>query len=377
MNRPVTSASNLFRRALCPGSQRMEAGLPEDDSPQSREGRLLHDFAAHPQLDRSFLKPFQRDLLERNDELIKSIMERLGRLCPSTPSPPASREVSLKNDMISGTPDLLVLFPQDDAALVNDTKFGAKIVERADLNLQLRAYAVLVYDALAQKPQPLRIFVSITQPRLGYDERISLAEYMSPDIELARNNIADILEASSREDAPLIAGEEQCRYCKAKLICPEFRRVFGDLALAVSEDGMSLLSLAKRRELIEKRLLELTDEEMTNIGRAITFAGYINDLWKEEARKRIAEGKLTDYFLSKPAKERKLIDPQRAIALLSLAKIQSREELLQICSIPLGKIEDAYRKTKGCTWKEAREKIDKILANVIETREEKPRVIRK
>ena len=61
--RAATSASNLFRRALCPGSERLEEGLPDEDSPESREGTLLHEYDANPQLDRSVLTPDQRDLL--------------------------------------------------------------------------------------------------------------------------------------------------------------------------------------------------------------------------------------------------------------------------------------------------------------------------
>lgn len=75
--RPVTSASNLFRRALCPGSERMEYGLPEEDSEQSREGRLLHDYSNRRELDRAFLTPSQRDLLALSDELVKTVTKRV------------------------------------------------------------------------------------------------------------------------------------------------------------------------------------------------------------------------------------------------------------------------------------------------------------
>jgi hypothetical protein len=55
MSRALTSASNLFRRQLCPGSARMEEGLPDEDSEMSREGTLLHDYAANSEYDTSFL----------------------------------------------------------------------------------------------------------------------------------------------------------------------------------------------------------------------------------------------------------------------------------------------------------------------------------
>jgi hypothetical protein len=75
MQRAVTSASNIHRRSLCPGSERMEAGLPDEDSEQSVEGRLLHRYAADPTADRKKLKPNQRDLLEINDRLIREVYE--------------------------------------------------------------------------------------------------------------------------------------------------------------------------------------------------------------------------------------------------------------------------------------------------------------
>lgn len=80
MNRPVTSASNLRRRELCAGSQRMELGLPDEDSEQSREGVLLHDYAAHPEYDRSTLRPDQRDLLERCDSMLEDVLRRINEL---------------------------------------------------------------------------------------------------------------------------------------------------------------------------------------------------------------------------------------------------------------------------------------------------------
>src|SRR5215471_18843839 len=59
--------SNLRRRYLCPGSGRMEAGLPDEDSPLAREGRLLHSYWANPEYDRGFLLPQQRDILRTAD----------------------------------------------------------------------------------------------------------------------------------------------------------------------------------------------------------------------------------------------------------------------------------------------------------------------
>ncbi len=374
MSRPLTSASNLHRRFLCPGSARLEHGLPEDDSEQSREGQLLHDYGAHPEYDRSVLPPNQRDLLDRNDSLIQTVLERVsGHLTDKEPS--IRREVTLS----TGTADMIAIFLDDHALLINDTKFGFKIVERADLNLQLRAYAVGAFDLFGIDEKmnlTNRAFVSITQPRLAYEERITLAEYMPEDIEASRQQIAEILAASEKPDAPLVPGDVQCLYCKAKLICPAFQKWLA-IPVATFPTLQTGLSKTAREAYLEKRLGELSDDQLEKTLVAVAFGNMIRPLATDEARKRIANGKLDNYHLGKPVEKRELVDSQRAIALLTLGKVATRDEILAMSSLPLGALEEAYRKRTGCTWKEAREKIDKILQSVIELKEEKARVIHK
>lgn len=376
MNRPVTSASNLRRRQLCPGSARMELGLPEEDSEQSREGVLLHDYDAHPEYDRSVLPPYQRDLLERNAMLKLTVSERLSKLLTDFPCDVMNNGAPLDNGLISGTPDSAVIYLKDLSGWINDAKFGYKVVERAELNLQLRVYSVLMWDA--NYPRLERIFVSITQPRLPYDERITLAEYKPEDIEKAREEITFILAKANKPDAPLIAGEEQCRYCKAKMICPEFQKTMTVPALAIQPE--KALSLAAREAYLEQQLAQIDDYGIEKLLLARAFANMISDPLLDEARKRkaISEDRLPNYFLTQPITKRQVVYVQRAIALLSLAKVATREEILAMFrSLPLGELEESYRKRTGCTWQEAREKINKVLASVIETHEEKPQVRRK
>lgn len=371
MSRPVTSASNLFRRQKCPGSARLEYGLPDEDSEQAKEGQLLHDYSAHPEYDRTVLRPDQRDLLDRNDSLIQTVLERVqGQLTDTAPV--LEREVKLS----TGTADFVAAFLDDMAVLINDTKFGFKVVERADLNLQLRAYAVGVHDEWGDKTQ--RIFTSITQPRLGYEERITLAEYGPKDIADSREQIASIIEKSEEKDAPLIPGDAQCGYCKAKLLCPEYKKWIA-IPVAKFPKVQTDLSKRAREEYLAQRLGELSDEELEKVHLACSLAGMVAPLEKDEIRKRIAAGGMDNFYLGEPRKVRELADAERAISLLSLAKVATRDEVLRLCSFPLGKdgLEDLYRKKTGCTWKEAKDKINKVLASVIETKEEKPWILKK
>jgi len=76
--RPTTSASNLYRRAACPGSAKMEENLPEEETKEAREGKLLHDYDAHENYDRRMLTPAQRDLLRINERCLQTILDVIG-----------------------------------------------------------------------------------------------------------------------------------------------------------------------------------------------------------------------------------------------------------------------------------------------------------
>lgn len=376
MSRPVTSASNLFRRKLCPGSERLEYGLPDEDSEQSREGTLLHDYSHHTEYDRSVLSPNQRDLLERNDNLIKILLERVSRVVSGSGVQPI-RELQLQNDLISGKVDVVVPFPlgsSSSAVFLNDTKFGYKKVERAELNLQLRAYAVLVSEYMTVG----NVFVSITQPRLSYDERITLAEYNADDIAASRVEIAEILKASADPKAKLVPGDEQCRYCKAKLICSAYQKTLTVPVLALR--GKQELSKTARETYLAERVSKVTDAQLEKIRLACSMADMVRSVATDEARKRITAGGFTNYKLGKASEVREIVDVPRAISLLEISGISTREQLLELCSLPLGKdgVEEKYREANpGMTWDQARDKINKVLSSVIEKHVQKEKVLRK
>jgi hypothetical protein len=340
MNRPTTTASNLFRRALCPGSARMEAGLPEEDSDLAREGQLLHDYSAHPEYERKVLKPEQRDLLDRADNLTAIVTSTVvGTQIPDK----SFRETTFESDGISGTPDFVSWYDDADVRLVIDRKFGYNIVTRAELNLQLRVYAVITASLGAVGNN---VYVAIVQPRVPIDERITIANYTPQDIEDARKQILAILAASNDPDAPLIAGEEQCRYCKAKLICPAFREAM-TMPMVLAPD--KTVSVASREAYLELRLSECSDEQLEKVIAACRLAAFAQDLIMAEARRRIRAGQLTNFKLGKETAARQVTDVRRAIALLSLAGMAKEDIFDCVNSMALGKLSDVLRK-KNPTW---------------------------
>jgi len=375
--RAITSASNIARRALCPGSERMEAGLPDEDSQQAKEGELLHAYAANPKLDRSFLKPNQRDLLdisEKCDDMIfERVKEQFGISDADLWEEGTETQLVALADRDGATPgqcDRWRYYPQRSLLVIIDRKFGYKIVTPAAANFQLRVYAI----GGAAKWLADKVVVAITQPRLPYEERITMAAYSATDIDDACIELAGIRALARNPQAPLIAAEEQCRYCKAKLICPEFRR---HLQLTViPTTGTKTGKLLQ----IERTLAaECTDGDLEKVLLACSMADFVKDIARDEGRKRkkLDPNRLPNYMLGKEGEVRKIIDPARAISLLALRGDLTRDEILNCSNPSLTKVEEKIRTKRKFTWKQANEYVDETLKSVLAREPKKAQLTRK
>lgn len=366
MLRATTSASNVFRRALCPGSEVLEEGLQDEDSPQSREGTFLHAYDANPKLERAVLTPNQQDLLRIAAELDEFVFSTVATQFGLTSDEPfeevrESELLALRGSDYEtpGHCDRARYYPRIKLLVVRDAKFGYKIVTPAAANLQLRTYAIGGSEAWDAE----NIVVAITQPRLSYYERVTLASYSREDIEASRAELIAIRKASWDPNAPLHAGEEQCRYCRARLLCPAFAEKFqGGVALVTVEPG----TVAKRTDSAERSLAQCTDDQLDRVLIALQLADFIADLARDEARRRIEAGGLSTWQLGKPQEIRKITDPRRAVSLFALRGDLTRDEVLACSKPSITKIEEKIRAKKKCTWQEARDLVEKTLQSVIE-----------
>lgn len=117
----------------------------------------------------------------------------------------------------SGKADAIGIYSFGDSVIVNivDNKLGRNEVAPSPTNLQLRSLAVLAwlkYDASA-------VGVDIIHP---WSKQQPRCLYQGSDLQQAKDEIERILLAITREGAPVVPGEEQCRYCPARRQCPEF-----------------------------------------------------------------------------------------------------------------------------------------------------------
>jgi hypothetical protein len=347
----------------------MEEGLPDEDTPESQEGTLLHHFKANPEYERKVLKEKQQDLLKIADDIEAQVFDIViqNEKIHDYEEFVEQREAEGKWNGLTGHMDLWRRYPRRSLSVIIDWKFGWLSAPAAEFNLQLRGYATLTDDE--------RVYVAIGQPRASYNNRLTIAAYTAQDLVASRLQIEVIRAKSEDPNAPLSAGEAQCRYCKAKIICPAFKAAF--------EKGLVTLgslspedSKTKRLAIVEARLSQITDEQIGAMIEATKLVEMIYDPLMEEARRRISAGKLDSYKLAKPTERRKIVDSQRAISLMLLAGM-SREDVMKCASLSLTKLEDKARDYCNNDRQNALEYVSRHLSSVIETDTLKQRVLKK
>jgi hypothetical protein len=292
--RDTTSASNIFRRKLCPGSAQAEAGIIDDDSgPAADEGTLLHPFACNPKLARDHLEPHQRQLLEKADRGTTELMERAHQTFGRTERDARATWIEEKltvrgpdgEALFTGRADMALDYPEAKAVVVQDFKMGFLDVTEAPANYQLASYAIAWSDALGAG----YALVGINQPR---GRGLTTALYDLPGLQAARRELAAIVHASEDRNAPRIPGELQCQWCKAKLFCEEYTRRFR--ALSPLTEARSIAGV--------------NNDELAQFAIAIKTARRIEHQVMAEVRRRIEAGEMPGWELTENGETREVTD---------------------------------------------------------------------
>jgi hypothetical protein len=365
MQRELTSASNLSRRELCPGSAAAESVFPESkDSEASSEGTLLHLIDAGEESNTP-LSGEQREVLiaaSRGDEEIFRSVCASAEISEDEPYE-EGREAEMwfnrgLKRLFPGHCDRWRLYPRLQLLVIIDKKFGRLEVTDADANMQLRAYAV----AGAKKWRAQDVYVAINQPRLKFGERISIGHYTAEQLTAAAQHITQIwdgahnTDGSPRQDVPRVAGEEQCRYCRAKIHCDAYREQFACLVPPADT----------QHEKFVAKLTALSDAGLDQVQRAVNFAGAIKDEVKVEILKRMEHGGMTNYTLKNTGNTSKIRDVGPAVALLEGIGF-SQMDILRRSTISLDKLSEELQAREGGTAIASKRKIKDTLEPVLDT----------
>lgn len=233
------SPSKRSRWALCPGSIREEAKYPDTGSgPAAADGTHSHTLLEHciknglsdpmDQVGETFTDhegtfKVDADRAARVKSAIEYIRERsMNGLFSVISEQKVDPEFLLGRKDLSGTVDCQIIGP--DFLELIDYKDGMGVVT-AEGNMQLEQYA---YGVLAGYKLPVngafpfsRVIMTIVQPKLALKgmKPITSHEVSVRDLLANMGTIISQAAATDAPDAPLVPGDSQCKFCRAKGSC--------------------------------------------------------------------------------------------------------------------------------------------------------------
>ncbi len=384
--------SAASRWVRCPGSVRAIAALdraPRPNIPSMRGtymhlvlGECLHDvkriITPHDWIGKSLVvepgeKPitFDEDMAEWTMESLQWIFDYLDKtknvhlFSEEKVYSGHALDPGLAED-IWGTADVLILSP--GKLVVGDLKGGYVYVDVED-NYQLLIYAIgaiskLAFHTLVKKYGIKEVSLVIWQPRSGGTKKIEMTIDEVLDYKPFFKRAA---EATKREDAPLKASEEACKYCPLIGTCSEAHKLSVQVAKTLAwPDAVSAITEEQFRLLLDrgpfiKKLLEAVERHAINqILEGGAVRGYklvsanTHRRWKDDE----AAAKWLTRYLKEGAYSQKLLTPAAAEKALKRAKVELNEDLVER---PVGE-------PRLVPDSDARKAIDVVNVSVVKTK---------
>jgi len=348
------SASSMERYALCPGSFQAERGLPDVKTEDSASGDRIHAALAGQRVD----PPLTDDEETTRAACQKRAAELTESLVPNWDQEFIERRFWW-TEILSGQPDLVRVDYTTGTALVIDYKTGRGEVTSADGNLQLRTLAVLVAGTGILK----RVIVAVVQPLAGPN---SVCLYDEIALVRARSEIAGIIEAIHKHDAPRRPSAKACQYCKAKATCPEAREASVALPLANIPEGTTASAIAAT----------LTGETLGEFLKRAEFAVKVIDACRDEAKRRLESGDtVPGWKLEANSPKASITNPTEVFR--RFAELGgTQEQFLPCVQVGKGELKEALRAVTKAKGKGLKEKLNALLDGCTESKPTSPSLTR-
>lgn len=321
-------ASGSHRWTACPGSVKAEEGIEERRSAFADEGTAAHELAELVLGEGGDCQSWVgKTLIENNAHSVDQEMADYVQVyVDHVKSIKGRHEYEQRVEFTDwvpggyGTADALVL--QDSTLYVIDLKYGKGVPVSAAENTQGILYALGAVADYEFLHDIQTVVIVIVQPRID-----SISEWSINKEQLLRWGewLSERAEAALADDAPRVAGEKQCRFCRAKPTCAQLLRVtheviatdFDNLAQMANPDTLTTLQLKKALEnkalivswfdAVEQHAFNLLESGKSFPGYKLV-AGRSVRQWADEAS---AEQTLVD-LLAEGAYERKLLSVAKA-----------------------------------------------------------------
>jgi len=235
----VLSPSGWSRWSACPGSVELERPFPNRSSRYARDGTAMHEVAEQCILTGKDAEEFVgTSFVVEGDEIaitmamadiVNEFVSYVGTFLDKAQGDIvfAEQQVPLGHltgeTDATGTSDVVGFRKRQDGRwtiVVVDLKTGAGVPVFAKDNGQLRMYALGAYEKFKALYDVADVQMVIIQPPLNIvdDEVLTLDQLLDFG--------AEVSVAAGRTqigNAELVPGEKQCKFCRAKSVCPALR----------------------------------------------------------------------------------------------------------------------------------------------------------
>jgi len=304
------SPSKRSRWALCPGSIREEAKFPDERSGAAAiDGTHSHTLLEYCIQHDRFIDPmtqvgakFEDDdgdfvvdqaRAERVKIAVDYIMERsMNGLFKVISEERVDPKHLLGRDDLSGTVDCQIIGP--DWIEIIDYKDGMGVVS-AEGNMQLEQYA---YGVLAGYKLPInveypvkRIIMTIIQPKLALKGMKPITSFERDVRDMLTNMGTIIVQAAATDapDAPLVPGESQCKFCRAKGSCAALAsNVMKEVGIMFQPVVTQTLDVAQQSA--DKDPAQMDDAQIRQIMEAAPLMRQLLEAVEKEALRRLEAG---------------------------------------------------------------------------------------
>lgn len=276
------SASAADRFMACPGSVVLgELAPPEEDSEYAAEGTAAHTLAATCLLDGTDAYMHSGGTLDGfpiNGDMVEAVQVYLDHVRGARGEEDElyvehSIDSAVDDPAFGGTSDAVISGP--GGVSIIDYKHGAGIPVEVEDNSQLRYYAFGVLRSLNfTREDKVPVNLAIVQPRAHHSQG-PVREQVTDAAEIIAWGEDELLPAIEQA----VSGVEEfnsgdhCRWCPARLLCPEVRKSFDEYAEANVSD-----------------IPELSEEQLAETYAKVKAAEFYIKAIKAEAVKRALAG---------------------------------------------------------------------------------------
>lgn len=240
------SASRAERFINCPGSVSLESRMPyEPPGEAAAIGTAIHELSeAMIRGDALIQEDYPDEQWDMATEYAAWVKDMAKGATKTMIEVNVDDGLQSIHPALGGTADAVII--KDRTIHVIDLKTG-RVPVKADNNLQLLTYATGVARKL-KAPEDVKVVLHIYQPKTGHSS-------WETDANRLINHGEDLKRAAElidQGDAPTNPGPSQCKYCRAKSICPSMLAKASEAARSDFK-----VDTPQQEVIVDEQLLEL------------------------------------------------------------------------------------------------------------------------